>query len=123
MNSAADEDQEYQQAIADRDWWRRIGAMFRSRLIGFTYRISASFTPPLGECSGLVARRLVELDDCARQLQAALADLLAWNRNQECSEYVTRKTIDEAADAALEKVALALGKNEDDHADRKAMKP
>lgn len=100
-----DENQEFQQAMADRDWWRRIAKMFRSRLIGFTYRISASFTPPLGECAGLVARRLVELDDCARQLQAALADLREWHR----SEYQSNQTIDEAADAALARAVQVLG--------------
>lgn len=91
-------------AIADRDWWRRIGKMFRSKLIGFSWRIEASFGPPLGECSGVVARKVIELDDCARQLRSALADLREWHRN----EYQSNQTIDKAADDALETASKVL---------------
>ncbi len=52
--------------LEDRDWWRRVGAMFNARLIGWTDRHDAQFTKPLGECSGVIASKLLELDERCR---------------------------------------------------------
>lgn len=59
------------QVLADRDWWRRVGAMFDAQLIGWTDRHVATFTKPLGECSGVVAAKLLELEDRIKELPDA----------------------------------------------------
>jgi len=51
----------------DCKWWHRVGDIFGATLIGWTDRSSATFTAPLGECSGTVAKKIIEMDD---ELQA-----------------------------------------------------
>lgn len=63
---------EVQRIQEERVWWDRVGAIFGATLIGWTDRRSASFGAPLGECSGAVARKVIEMDNELRVLRAQL---------------------------------------------------
>ena len=54
----------------DCEWWNRVGKIFGVVLIGFTERRSATFSNPLGECSGSVAKKILEMDDELRALRS-----------------------------------------------------
>jgi hypothetical protein len=54
----------------EREWWDRVGTIFGATLIGWTDCTSAVFGAPLGQCSGAVARKILEMDDELRTLRS-----------------------------------------------------
>ena len=62
---------ELRQIGDDCEWWTRVGDIFGATLIGFTCRYCATFSQPLGECSGSVARKILEMNDELKALRKA----------------------------------------------------
>ncbi len=70
-------DKETVRALADRDYWRRVGTLIGSTLYGYNDRRSAGFSDPPAEITGTVGEVLLEQARKIERLQAIVDQVIA----------------------------------------------